>query len=102
MSLQDKLEQARQDKKLAISTFDKEIQAIKTEIADSEVTFSIGSRFRNGEREYLLVHVGFVTLVDLKSGSWWSSDEGVSSTTAISESEFNRITGRTKGTFVLI
>jgi 6-phosphogluconolactonase/glucosamine-6-phosphate isomerase/deaminase len=58
MSLQDKLEQVEKDKYDHNVKFDEEIAILKDKIADAEVTYSIGDRFKDGtESKKMLVAI---------------------------------------------
>jgi len=91
MELQAQLEQARQDKKLAIGTADKEIQRIKTLIADSEVTYSVGDRFKDDEGEKTILVSSLtmeVVMACLKNGNRYGDSTPVSSWREIPQAEF--------------
>ncbi len=55
MITQDRLDQARIDKTIAMDRADKEIARLEQEIKDEEVTYSIGDRFKAyGTRKFIL------------------------------------------------
>ena len=59
-----------------IAIFDKEIQSLKQQIADKEVTYSVGDRFTRGKVKYILIWGGYTEwcgLVNLTSGDVWST-----------------------------
>lgn len=81
-----------------ISMFDKDIPAIKTKIADSEVTYSIGDRFTfgtAGSKRILAEAKGLVGLVSLSAGESQTDFIQVGDITKITLEEFRVIcTGR--------
>jgi hypothetical protein len=72
IKLEAKLEQALKDYAASNETFDTEIASIKQQIADSEVTYSIGDRlgFNDGSKgKRILAAVGGkVAIIDLSDG----------------------------------
>lgn len=75
------------------------IEAIKTKIADSAVTYSIGDRFKCGERKRLLVNVGeIVSLVGLDDGGEQTNSIEVENHYQITQEEFDKLTATVKYT----
>ena len=95
MSLEAKLAQAKRDRKLQVESADKEIEAIKQEIAASKTTYSRGDRFKgDGGRKWLLVNVdGRVSLVGLEDGYFWCSSKDVLKQTKITQKEMSSMIG---------
>jgi len=94
MDLQAKLEQAQRDNNIVIVRMAKEIEDIERQIADSEVTYSIGDRFKSpdGDKTILVSAANLqVVMAYLKSGSRDSDLRAVTCWHKIPEAEFNRI-----------
>jgi hypothetical protein len=72
MSLQDKLEQAKKDIKIAVEAAGVEIADLEKQIADSEVVYSIGDRFVSGTGKCILVRIGLdkFGIVSLSTGNY--------------------------------
>lgn len=83
MDLRKELQQAEEELRFAegsIRTLNKhlgslasKVDDLKQQIADAEVTYSIGDRFESEHAEYLLAEVGrgddvFLCMIDLKTG----------------------------------
>jgi hypothetical protein len=75
MSLQDKLAQVLKDQEVSNDAFRTEIAGIRQQIADSEVTYSIGDCFenRNTKIKYILAFLGDdgIDMISLESGCRW-------------------------------
>ena len=77
MEAKTRLKQAKRDRELAIEASDKEIKAIEREIADSEVTYSVGDRFIGPFGKYIMANLyrdSRVGLVNLRDGAMWAAD----------------------------
>jgi hypothetical protein len=96
MSLKDKLDQAERDRELAIFNADAEISSIKAKIADSEVTYSAGDRFRdnsNGKKHILIFACNSASMIDLKDGYSWVSGVKIDSIRSLKPSEMDLLYG---------
>jgi len=98
MSLQDKLDQAKKDKKQAIITFDKEINAIKTQIAERQVVYTVGDEFMSCGDKFILVQfacneIALVMIDGWDKGNRWAGTVSVASCRKITSKEFDRLTG---------
>lgn len=99
MSLQDRLEQALEDKRLHNMGANKEIAAIRKQIADAEVTYSIGDRFvrASDTDKYILVSDGDgnCLLICLADGETWAGSAECVNSNRISKDELAEIRNRT-------
>jgi deoxycytidine triphosphate deaminase len=90
--LQARLEQAKKDIKIAVEAAGVEIAALEKQIADSEVTYSIGDRFvEDGKTgKYILVRVreNAVLLTRLDDGNRWTGHIDVKDDFFITPKEF--------------
>ncbi len=93
--LEAKLEQAKKDRVAVNITLNAEIAALEREIADSEVTYSIGDRFCHvdGGQKYLLSSDGHekCQLTCLADGEIWSAPVYCDEIKCITKDEFNKI-----------
>jgi len=79
-----------------IAIFDKEIQSLKQQIADKEVTYSVGDRFTRGQVKYILIwggYTGWCGLVDLSSGEVWSTGTIPVAKRKITADELSKMSG---------
>ena len=97
MDLQAKLEQAQRDNNIVIVRMAKEIEDIEKQIADSEVTYSIGDRFAmssNGEENRMLVGVTkTMYMIDLDDGCIMKGPARYKNCACITQNEFKSLTG---------
>ena len=90
--LKAKLEQAERDKELAMFNAEAEISRIRQQIADSEVTYSIGDRFTLFNTKRMLVEVdGRVSMIALDDGCHQARSGKVGSFERITQSEFDEL-----------
>ena len=83
---------------IEVSLLKEEGDRLRQELKDSEVTYSIGDRFKEKIRKYILCFAGQnrpdeVMLVDLTDGGVWSSGNRVGDRGRITEAELAGILG---------
>jgi hypothetical protein len=99
--LKARREQAAKDKAIAMAAFAKEIADLDKQIADSEVTYSIGDRFRDSSaKKWIIVVSGggmglCVSMARLSSGSLYCGSKQVNCYEKITEKEFKTFGDRT-------
>ena len=94
--LQAKLEQALKDQAASNLTFVKEVESLRKQIADKEVTYSVGDRFTRGQVKYILIwggYTGWCGLVDLSSGEVWSTGTIPVAKRKITADELSKMSG---------
>ena len=108
MSLQDKLKEVEKLRRETIQSrgvldaivesHDKVIADLKQQIADSEITYSIGDRFTFGGCKRLLVSIGAgkATLVSLAGGKWQVEHIRPKDLLRITQAEFADMCGTLK------
>ncbi len=77
-----------------VKDLQKALDKAQADLAEAEVTYSIGDRFKNGRGEKnLLCHVGHlkVCMVHLDDGEWHNNPVEVSFTMRITEQELSQI-----------
>ena len=97
MDLQAKLEQAQRDNNIVIVRMAKEIEDIEKQIADSEVTYSIGDRFKTAQEKVILVQVWSgvykYAFARLSTGECWNECFPASDPERITKEEIGSIMG---------
>ena len=93
--LQAKLKQAQRDNNIVIVRMAKEIKDIEKQIADSEVTYSCGDRFKNSVgKKHILGFCGYIALFDLAECWFHNSDKDIHCDKCkISQENFDKIRG---------
>ena len=97
MSLQDRLEQAKRDRRTNMDIMDIEIKAIEQQIADAEVTYSVGDRFKGHSKKWIISvcpRGNEVSLVALDSGCLCCSSTEVVDRKRITRGEFSVFAGK--------
>ena len=105
IDLQAKLEQAQRDHVACNESFRAEIANLKQQIADSEVTYSVGDKFKegDGDKEFLLVGLmsndgaGLIQAEGRDSGFFWTGElYTVRNLRCITQAEFTIIKSNTE------
>jgi hypothetical protein len=102
MSLQDKLEQARIRRKAIFDDIeslraneaeaDSIIKGIEREIADAEVTYSIGDRFKHSGEERMLICINSeILMLNMQTGTQSNSISKVGDRRKITKQEFSTL-----------
>ncbi len=90
----DKSMDKKQKLEQVIETLKKDLDKAQRELAEAEVTYSIGDRFKKSCVKHLLVQdKGRIVLVNLKTGQAWNEPERVGNCRKITEKEFKAICG---------
>jgi restriction endonuclease S subunit len=96
--LEAKLEQALKDYAASNETFDTEIASIRQQIADSEVTYSIGDRFKSGSGKKSIIATTYkgVGMLYLACGCLSAGIYEVDDSHKITQSELDQFMGEDK------
>lgn len=94
--LEARLEQAKRDRTIQIGTMelmDREIANLEQQIADSEVTYSMGDKFRIDLDEYLLCQTdaSYIAMIKIETGNRSLDPVKVEDTYAVTLAEMQRV-----------
>jgi hypothetical protein len=97
----DKSMDKKQKLQKTVKDLQKALDKAQSELAEAEVTYSIGDRFKRCESKYIMIHVdcGKVNLINLGDGGRWTDPRQVEDRHSITAKEFDVICSSGKGEF---